>query len=148
MRAAEPGISQPARLELTLLDPQVARGLGIVAVYVFDKTLRVLAADERLDGVAKRVIEARAGVDDHVHAHESMHVVTYGEIPWEHRWEHEASIHGIPDTPGPHNDASSAQPWLRQWARLDSNRRSSDFKMTTLWLPARCWRITTHPFWE
>ena len=44
---------QPARLELSLLDPQVLRELGIVITHLFDEALGVLAADERLDGVAQ-----------------------------------------------------------------------------------------------
>jgi hypothetical protein len=45
---------QPARLELPLLDPQVAGELGLVVSHLLDEPLRVLAADERLDGVAER----------------------------------------------------------------------------------------------
>ncbi len=54
------------RLDLPLLDPQVARELGIVAANLLDEALGVLAANERLDGVAERVVGARAGVDDRV----------------------------------------------------------------------------------
>jgi hypothetical protein len=45
---------QPARLELRLLDPQVARELGIIAADLLDAALDFLAADERLDGVSER----------------------------------------------------------------------------------------------
>ena len=44
------GLSQgPARLELPLLDPQVARELGIVASFI--KCFGVLESDEYLDGI-------------------------------------------------------------------------------------------------
>jgi hypothetical protein len=36
-------------LQLPLLDPQVARELGIVAPYLLDEAFGVFAADERLD---------------------------------------------------------------------------------------------------
>ena len=49
------GRVQPARLELALLDPQVARELGIVAPHVLDETL---AALDML------VAAARAELDD------------------------------------------------------------------------------------
>ena len=49
-----------------LLDPQVARELGIVAAHHLDEALGVLAADERLDGLAERVAARRAQVEDHV----------------------------------------------------------------------------------
>ena len=45
----ELGLVQPARLELALLDPQVARELGIVAANLLDEALCVLAPDERLE---------------------------------------------------------------------------------------------------
>ena len=54
----EDPLVQPARLELSLLDPQLRRELGIVAAYLLDEALGVLAADERLDRVTERVIGA------------------------------------------------------------------------------------------
>jgi hypothetical protein len=50
---------QPARLELPLLDPQVARELGIVAMDLFDETLGILAAQEDVDRLAERVLGDR-----------------------------------------------------------------------------------------
>jgi hypothetical protein len=47
----------------------VASELGIVAAHVRDEPLRVLAPDERLDGVAERRLGARAIVEDHVDPH-------------------------------------------------------------------------------
>jgi hypothetical protein len=44
----------PARLELPLLDPQVACEFGIVAPHLLNEALGILAANERLDGVAER----------------------------------------------------------------------------------------------
>jgi Domain of unknown function (DUF1918) len=44
----------PARVQLALLDPQLRCHLGIVASNLLDEALRVLAADEGLDGVAER----------------------------------------------------------------------------------------------
>jgi hypothetical protein len=44
--------------ELALLDPQVAREVGIVTVYLLDGPLGVLAANERLDGVPESVVDA------------------------------------------------------------------------------------------
>jgi hypothetical protein len=44
---------QPYRLELALLDPQVARERWIVAAHLVDEPLCVLAPDERLDGVSE-----------------------------------------------------------------------------------------------
>ena len=41
--------------QLPLLDPQLARELGIVAAHLLDEALGVLAAEEDLDGVAQRV---------------------------------------------------------------------------------------------
>jgi hypothetical protein len=38
-----------------LLDPQVAREFEIVAAHLLDEALRVLAPDDRLDGVAERL---------------------------------------------------------------------------------------------
>ena len=55
---------QPARLQLPLLDPQVAREPGIVALHLRDEALGVLAPDERLDGIAERMVGAGADVDD------------------------------------------------------------------------------------
>jgi hypothetical protein len=49
-----PASVRPARLQLPLLDPQVARELGIVPAHLLDETLRVLAADEGL-GVFRAV---------------------------------------------------------------------------------------------
>jgi hypothetical protein len=58
-RAATPAVeSKSARLQLPLLDPQVARKVGIVAPHLLDESLGILAADERLDGVTERVVEA------------------------------------------------------------------------------------------
>ena len=62
--------SSPARLQLPLLDPQVARELGIVAADLPDEALGVLVAEERLDGVSERVVEAGADVDDRVDDHD------------------------------------------------------------------------------
>jgi len=42
----EYGSVQPARLELALPDPQVARELGIVAAHFLDESLSVFAPDE------------------------------------------------------------------------------------------------------
>ena len=42
------GLGQRARLELVLLDSQVARELGIIASDLLDEALGFLAADERL----------------------------------------------------------------------------------------------------
>jgi hypothetical protein len=53
-------LSEPARLQLPLLDPQVARNLGIVAANLFDEPVGVLAADERLDRVPERKSGERA----------------------------------------------------------------------------------------
>ncbi len=53
-RYRDPSLVPPARLELALLDPQVARELGIVDPNLLDEALGVLAADERVDGVAVR----------------------------------------------------------------------------------------------
>jgi len=41
-----------------LLNPQVTRQLGIIASHLIDEALSVLASDERLDGVAERVVSA------------------------------------------------------------------------------------------
>ena len=57
MALARPSLSvQPARLELALLDPQVPRQLWVVSAHFCDKTLGVLATNERLDGVAERMV--------------------------------------------------------------------------------------------
>ena len=48
MRAGEASLVPPARLELPLLDPQVARKIEIVAAKLLDETLRVLVSDEHL----------------------------------------------------------------------------------------------------
>jgi hypothetical protein len=45
-RASFGALAQPARLEFALLDPQRLRQHGIVASYVLDEPLRILAADE------------------------------------------------------------------------------------------------------
>ncbi len=58
-----------AGLQLPFLDPQVARELGVVTANLLDEALGVLAADERLDGVAERVSRTGANVDDRVHEH-------------------------------------------------------------------------------
>jgi hypothetical protein len=44
----------------------VRRELRLVAAYFGDEAPRVLAPDERLDGVTERVIGTRAFVEDHV----------------------------------------------------------------------------------
>ena len=41
---------QPAHRALALLDPRVAREVGIIAAYLLDVARRVLAADENIDG--------------------------------------------------------------------------------------------------
>src|SRR4249919_2176860 len=48
-----PGLVQPARLQLALLDPQVACELGIVAAHLLDEAFGVLAADEHVGGFAR-----------------------------------------------------------------------------------------------
>jgi hypothetical protein len=58
------GLAQPARLQLALLDPQVARDRRIVAAHLLDAALGVLAADERLDGITEREVERECVVDD------------------------------------------------------------------------------------
>jgi hypothetical protein len=70
--AAYPGLAasrSPARLKLPLLDPQLRRELGIVAAYLLDDALGLLAPDERLDSVAERVSRARTVVEDDVGTH-------------------------------------------------------------------------------
>jgi hypothetical protein len=57
---------QPARLQLPLLDPQVARELGIISAYLLDEALGILAAKEGLDGVP-----GVAGLSPVVRSHES-----------------------------------------------------------------------------
>jgi hypothetical protein len=52
-----------------LLDPQVARELRLVASYLLDEALGILAPDERLDGIVERMIRARGGVADRVDEH-------------------------------------------------------------------------------
>ena len=44
-----------------ILDPQVARELGIVAAHLLDEPLGVLAPHERLDGIPERVVGATSG---------------------------------------------------------------------------------------
>ena len=44
-RVWERHLAPPARLKLSLLDPQVAREVGIVAAHLLDEALGVLAAD-------------------------------------------------------------------------------------------------------
>ena len=56
VRAATQSV-QPARLELPLLDPKGTRELGLVAAYLLEEALCVLAADERLYGVTERGLE-------------------------------------------------------------------------------------------
>jgi hypothetical protein len=53
-----------ASLEFSLDDAKVRCELRVVAFHAGDELVGVLAADERLDGVAERVVEARAEVDD------------------------------------------------------------------------------------
>jgi hypothetical protein len=45
-------------LELALLDPQIGREAGVVAVHVLDEALGVLAPDEHLHRLAERVLGA------------------------------------------------------------------------------------------
>jgi hypothetical protein len=56
----------------------------------------------------------------------------FGEIPWQHRWQHRLRIPGIPDTPDPRFQAVSA--WLQGfiWARLDSNQGPTDYESAAL----------------
>jgi hypothetical protein len=60
---------QRARLEVALLDPQVARDVGIVSANLLDEALGVLATDEHLDGVAQRAGWRERVVDDCVDNH-------------------------------------------------------------------------------
>jgi hypothetical protein len=46
----------PTRFELPLLDPQVLSELRVVPPHVLDEALCIPAADEGLDGFAKRVV--------------------------------------------------------------------------------------------
>ena len=45
---------QPACLSFSLLDPYVARELGIVAAHLLDEPLDVLASDKRLKRIPER----------------------------------------------------------------------------------------------
>ena len=57
----------PARLELALLDPQVAGEIGVGAAHhLGDEPLCILAPHERLDGVAKRAGSGEGVVEDGV----------------------------------------------------------------------------------
>ena len=47
-------------------NPQLRRGLRLVASHTLDEPLRVLATYERLDGVAERMVRRGAQVDDGV----------------------------------------------------------------------------------
>ena len=55
-RGHDAGWALEARLELALLDPQVRREFGLVAPYLFDEALGVLAADEHLKLDAERKV--------------------------------------------------------------------------------------------
>ena len=59
----------PTGIKFTLLDSEVARQLGVVAAHLIDEPLGILAPHERLDGVAERVVGARAEVEDGVDEH-------------------------------------------------------------------------------
>lgn len=48
---------EAAGFELTLHDPPVTRGLGVVPSYVVEELLRVLATDEYLDRITERMVE-------------------------------------------------------------------------------------------
>jgi hypothetical protein len=52
-----------AGLEFSLDDAKVRRELRVVAFHAGDEPVGVFAADERLDGVAVRMVETRAEVD-------------------------------------------------------------------------------------
>ena len=69
MREAVRVAGSAARLELVLLDPQVAREFGIVSANLLEKPLGVLATDKYLDRVSERVIKAASLVADDVDEH-------------------------------------------------------------------------------
>jgi hypothetical protein len=65
-----PGLKgRPARLELALLDPQVARDLGIVAANLLDEALGVLATGEHLELDAERGAGEGGVIDDWLDDH-------------------------------------------------------------------------------
>ena len=63
------GLVPPASLKLALLDPQVARELGVVAADLLDEALGVLSADVDLERVAERERRRERVVDHGVDEH-------------------------------------------------------------------------------
>jgi len=57
---------QPSHLQLPLLDPQVARELGVVAANLLDEPLSVLTADEDVDPVTEGAGRRKALCNDGV----------------------------------------------------------------------------------
>lgn len=63
------GLVEAAGFELPLDDAKVADELGIVLPNVVEESLGVLATNEHVDGVTKRVIEAAPDIADHEDDH-------------------------------------------------------------------------------
>ena len=61
---------QPARLELSLLDPQLPRKLWLVAAYLLDELPGVPAPDEHPELDAKREVGREDVVDDGTDPHD------------------------------------------------------------------------------
>ena len=78
-----PRLVPPTSLQLALLDPEIARELGIVAPDLGEEALGVLTADEGLDGVAERIVPARADVGPPRRPASSEHVMRPRSVSYE-----------------------------------------------------------------
>src|SRR5438067_651687 len=58
-----------ARLQIALLDPQMRREFRLVPPHVLDETLRVVASDEDVDGIAEREGRRERVIDYRIDEH-------------------------------------------------------------------------------
>src|SRR5262245_60363034 len=86
-------------VELALVDPRLRRALWLISPHFFDEPLRILAADEDVEGVTEREVVRESDIDDCVDDHPTEPKCLAG------------AVHGG----GAASDGSDSLAWLGFW---------------------------------